>query len=80
MSEPAEFHTIRRIPMWLVEVDLSALGLDEEAVADLLDRIKISLTGPEGAEYPLNTWRAVHDEQPSGSRVRVDAWFTKEDS
>ena len=63
--------------MWLVEVDLSALGLEESVVAGLLDQVTVSLSRVGGAELALATWRVVHDEQSGVQRVRVDAWFTE---
>ena len=63
--------------MWLVEVDLSALRLEESVVANLLDQVAISLSRAGGAELSLNTWRVVHDEQSGVRHVRVDAWFAE---
>jgi hypothetical protein len=79
-SEPGETHTIRQVPRWLVEVDLSALDLEETVVAGLLDHLAISLSRAGGAELSLNTWRVVHDEQSGVSRVRVDAWFAEDEA
>jgi hypothetical protein len=78
-SEAGDTHIIRHRPRWLVEVDLSALGLEESVVASLPDGLAISLKGPRGAELSLNTCRVVHDEQSGVRRVRVDAWFFAED-
>jgi hypothetical protein len=62
VSEPGWTHIIRQVPMWLVEVDLSDLGLDESAVNDLLARVKISLSKAGGGQLSLDTWRVDHDE------------------
>ena len=80
MSEAGETRIHRSVPMWLVEVDLSALGLHESLVVGLLDQVAISLSRAGGAELSLNTWRVVHDDQSGVRRVRVDAWFAEDEA
>jgi hypothetical protein len=79
-SESGETHIFRNVPMWLVEVDLSDLGLEDSVVADLLDRVRITLSISQGANLKLNTWRVVHDEPSGTERVRIDAWFMEDDA
>jgi len=57
VSEAEDTHIIRQVPMWLVEVDLSALGFEESVVAGLLDQVTITLSRAGGAELSLDTWR-----------------------